>query len=130
MLSFWHRTMQMHDDTLLKPTLNLITNDRQNSSEWAATVKFLLKYLDKENYIANPTQLMTIKRFTSRCLTKFKKVFIDQWKMAILRERSNTGITSELRFYSLYKTVFEFELYLDYGNNFHVDEMSRQIHCI
>ena len=43
MLSFWHRTTQMHDDTL-KQAPNLFTNDGQNSSEWAATVKFLLKY--------------------------------------------------------------------------------------
>ena len=64
MLSFWHRTTQMHDDTLVKQALNIITNNGQNSSEWAATVKFLLKYLDMENYFANPT-IVDIKKSTS-----------------------------------------------------------------
>ena len=72
----------MHDDAQVKQALNLITNDGQNSSEWAAIVKFLLKYLDMENYLTNPT-IVDTKKSTSLCLTKFKKVFIDQWKMAI-----------------------------------------------
>ena len=79
MLSFWHRTAQMHDDTLVKQALNIITNYGQNSSECAATVKFLLKYLDMENYFANLT-IVDTKKFTSLCFTKFKKVFIDQWE--------------------------------------------------
>ena len=113
----------MHDDTLVKQALNLITNDVHNSSEWAATVKFLLKYLDIENYFANPTIIDT-KKFTSLFLTKFKKVFIDRWKMAISRERSNTGVTNKLRFYSRFKTVFGIEPYLDYVCNFHVRKTS------
>ena len=128
MLSFWHKTTQMHDDILVKQALNLITNDGQKSSEWAATVKFLLKHLDMENYFANPTVVDT-KKFTSLCLTKFKKVFIEQWKMAISRERSDTGVTNKLRFYSRFKTVFEFELYLDYVNNFHVRKTIAKFRC-
>ena len=69
----------MHDDTLVKQALNLITNDGQNSSEWAATVKFLLKYINMENYFADPT-IVDTKKYTSLCLTKFKKLFIDQWE--------------------------------------------------
>ena len=111
-LSFWHRTTQMHDDILVKQALNLITNDGQNSSEWADTVTFLQKDLNMDNYFATPT-IVDTKKFTSLCLTTFKKVFIDQWKMAILRVRSNTGVTNKLRFYYHFKMVFEFEPYLD-----------------
>ena len=127
MISFWYRTTEMHDDTLVKQALNLITNDGQSSSEWAATVKFLLKYLDVENYIANPT-IVDTKKFTSLCLTKFKGVFIDHWKVAISRERSNTGVTNKLRFYSRFKT-FEFEPYLDYVNNFQVRKTIAKFRC-
>ena len=118
----------MYGDTLVKQALNLITNDGQNYSEWAAIVKFLLKYLDMENYFATPT-IVDTKKFTSLCLTKFKKVFIDQWKMAISRECSNTGITNKLRFYFRFKTVFEFEPYLDYVNNFHVRKTTAKFRC-
>ena len=55
LVSFWHSTTQMHDNTLVKQALNHITNNGQNSSECAATVKLLLKYLDMENYFVNPT---------------------------------------------------------------------------
>ena len=128
MLSFWHRTTQMHDDTLVKHTLNLITNDGPNSSEWVATVKFLLKFLGIENYFTNPT-IVDTKKFTALCLTKFKQIFIDQWKMAISRERSSAGATNKLRFYSRFKTVFEFEPYLDYVNNFHVRKTIAKFRC-
>ena len=40
--------------------------------------------------------------------------------MAISRELSNTGVTNKLRCYSCFKTVLEFEPYLDYVNNFHL----------
>ena len=41
LLSFWHRSALMHADTLVKQTLNLITNDGPNLSHWFATVKFI-----------------------------------------------------------------------------------------
>ena len=49
--------------------------------------------------------------------------------MAISRERSNTGVTNKLRFYSRFKTVFEFEPYLDYVNNFHVRKTIAKFRC-
>ena len=49
--------------------------------------------------------------------------------MAISRERSNTDVTNKLRFYSRFKTVFEFEPYLDYVNNFHVRKTIAKFRC-
>ena len=40
--------------------------------------------------------------------------------MAISREHSNIGVTNKLRFYSRFKTILEFEPYLNFVNNFHV----------
>ena len=90
LLSFWHRTTLMRDDTLVKKTLNLVTNDGPDSSEWLATVKFLLKLLHLEEYFLNPTVISTDK-FTTHCLNKIKNIFVDQWKMSITALTSNNG---------------------------------------
>ena len=49
--------------------------------------------------------------------------------MAISRERSITGLTNKLRFYSRFKTTFEFEPYLDYVNNFPVRKTIAKFRC-
>ena len=59
LLSYWHRTTLMREDTLVKKTLNLVTNDGPDSSELLATVKFLLKLLHLEEYILDPAVIST-----------------------------------------------------------------------
>ena len=77
LLTFWHRITLMNADTLVKKTLNVVTSDGPNSSEWLATVKFILKFLDMERYFVNPSDISTAK-FKSLCLSKFKDSFEHQ----------------------------------------------------
>ena len=42
LLSFWHRTRNMAEDTLAKQALNVMANENNAKFEWLATVKFLL----------------------------------------------------------------------------------------
>ena len=37
LLSFWHRTRRMDEDTLVKQALNAMTNDNNVKSEWLAS---------------------------------------------------------------------------------------------
>ena len=61
LLSFWHRISLMNDDTLVKKTLNIVTNNGPELSEWLSTVKFLLKLLHLEEYFLEPTIISTDK---------------------------------------------------------------------
>ena len=71
LLSFWHRSALMHADTLVKQTLNLVTNDGPNLSQWFATVKFILRILNMEEYLLDPTAITT-NNFTYICSQKLK----------------------------------------------------------
>ena len=66
LLSYWHRTAMMQEDTFAKQALNFVTNDGPNVSDWFATVKFLLKMINMEEYILNPESITT-KNFTDNC---------------------------------------------------------------
>ena len=92
---YWHRTTLMREDTLVKKTLNLVTNNGQDSHEWLATVKLHLKLLHLEEYILDPTFIST-GQFTTLCLNKIKHTSIEQWKTSI----SNSGQSGKFRFYS------------------------------
>ena len=59
LLSFWHRISLMQDDTLVKQAFNFVTNEGSNSSEWLATVEFLVKALNLEENFANPSGITT-----------------------------------------------------------------------
>ena len=128
LLSFWHRITLMQDDTLVKKTLNFVTNNGPNSSEWLATVKFLLKLINMEEYFFNPT-LITTDKFTSLCLDKIRHKFIEQWKLTISRDTSNAEQSNKLRFYSHFKTSFEREPYLDSVNNFYIRKNISKFRC-
>ena len=39
LVSFWHRTSSMDEDTLVKQALNAMTNDNDVKSEWMASVQ-------------------------------------------------------------------------------------------
>ena len=56
LLSFWHRISQMPEDTFVKQAYN-ISQEGDCQSEWIATVKFLLEYLNIENYFQNPSSV-------------------------------------------------------------------------
>ena len=70
----------MQDETLVKEALQFISNNETSQSEWMATVKFLLRELNMENYFQNP-ELCTTEKFTSLCKEKFKNKFNELWIM-------------------------------------------------
>ena len=128
LLTFWHRITLMNADTLVKKTLNIVTADGPNSSEWLATVKFLLKSFDMERYFLNPSDISTAK-FKSLCLSKFKDSFEHHWKEVITRETSSGGKSNKLKFYSSLKSSFERESYLDNVNNFFIRKNITKFRC-
>ena len=96
LLSYWHRLTQMQEDTLVKQALNLVTNNGPDFSEWFATVKFLLKILNMEEYLPNPESITT-KKFSHICSRKLQDLIVEQWKTNVLRESShNVGILTNL----------------------------------
>ena len=117
LLSYWHRTAMMQEDTFAKQALNFVTNDGPNVSDWFATVKFLLKMINMEEYILNPESITT-KNFTDNCSKKLKDILTEQWRTAISRNQSKNGQSNKLKFYGLFKTTFEMEPYLENVNNF------------
>ena len=80
LLSFWHRTRSMDDDTLVKQALNAMTNDNNVKSEWLASVKFLLQYLEMDDYYVRTQLMTTTKRFTHACKKKFQSKFIEEYR--------------------------------------------------
>ena len=76
LLSFWHRTRSMDEDTLVKQALNAMTNDNNVKSEWLASVRFLLQYLEMDDYYVHAQLVTTTKRFTHACKKKFQSKFI------------------------------------------------------
>ena len=121
-LSFWHRSMQMHDDSLVKNALLFIANNDTSESEWMVTVKVLVNDLGMYNYFLNPGSITTIK-FTQLCNEKIKNKFSQQWVSAI----SNEGQSSKLRFYKQFKDNFCREPYLDHLN---VYQLRKIIHTL
>ena len=77
MILFWHRTKKMSDDTLVKQTLDFMSNDPTIISECLATVKFLMNYLGLEDVYCDPlnTELASLKVLRPHCNTSQTKYF-------------------------------------------------------
>ena len=128
LLSFWHRTSLMPEDTFANRALKLVTNNGPESSEWLATVKFLLKLLHLEEYFSDPTNIST-NLFTTLCKDRIKLLFKEEWKTALTRDTLENGQSNKLRFYSQLKTTFERESYLDNVNNFYIRKNLAKFRC-
>ena len=128
LLSYWHRTSQMQDNTLVKQAFNLVCNDGPQQSEWLATVKFLLTLLDMEHLLLEPATVSTDK-FSTLCSDKLKKIFIEQWKATISGSNLHGEQTNKLRFYCLFKNYFGIEPYLDNINNFQLRKTLTKFRC-
>jgi len=128
LLSFWHRTTQMNNNSLVKQTLNYISENDPSKSEWITTVKYLLDLVHMENYFHNPS-LLTTKYFTYMCTKRLKNIFIDQWYNKISGKYMREGQTNKLRTYIVYKKKFVRESYLDNVNNFSVRKVIAKFRC-
>ena len=121
LLSFWHRTTGMQDETFVKKALQLISTNNPRS-EWMATVKFLLNELNMTNYLENP-ELITTEKFTRICKEKIKERFVQQWKSELNVQEH------KLRFYKLFKVSFDREAYLDNLNCFNLRKCVAKFRC-
>ena len=128
LLSFWHRSTQMQDDTLVKKALQFISENDTSQSEWIATVKFLLNELNMANYLQNP-KLATTEKFTRICKEKIRDKFIQLWFNDISGHNAVNGQGSKLRFYKLFKNAFSREPYLDHINCFHLRKVVSKFRC-
>ena len=122
MLSFWHRTTRMQDETLVKKALQFLSNDDNSESEWMGTVKLLINELKMTNYFQNP-ELISTERFTQLCKDKLKERFVQLWKSKL------TDQEGKLRFYKLFKDDFFREKYLDNLNCFHLRKAVAKFRC-
>ena len=122
LLSFWHRSMQMPDETLIKKALIFVTGNDTCQSEWLATVKFVLKELNMTAYFQNPSAA-TSEIFIRMCKERLKEKFIQQWRNSI----GSQG--SKLRFYNLFKESFAREPYLDNLNCFQLRKVVLKFRC-
>jgi hypothetical protein len=123
LLSFWHRISQMPEDTLVKQAYN-ISQEGEFQSEWNATVKFLIEYLNIENYFQNPSSVKK-NQFVTVCKAKLKVKIVEQWKTYM----SNIGNGSKLRFYKTFKDTFGRESYLDNISDFQLRKVITKFRC-
>ena len=129
LLSFWHRTSNMAEDTLVRQALNLVTKDESAKFEWVITVKFLLHYLSMDAYYANSQLISETNAFSSFCKKKFHAKFVEEWLNDLAGLNMKAGETSKLRFYKLFKTSFDKEPYLDHIKDFKLRKIITKFRC-
>ena len=117
----------MDENTLVKQALNAITNDNNVKSEWLASVKFLLQYLEMDDYYVH-TQLITTKKGLLKRVKRNSK-FIEEWLNKLAGVNMRVGETSKLRFYKLFKTSFGKEPYLDHIKDFRLRKILTKFRC-
>ena len=129
LLSFWHRTYFMPENTLVKQALNLMMNDTQAKYEWLATVKFLLHYLDMDAYFLNPQLTNSTTGFTSTVKKKLRSNYIKEWFDKLTDQNTRIGASNKLRFYKLFKTSFHKEPYLNHIKDFKLRKTLTKFRC-
>ena len=127
-LSYWHRTTKMKEETLVKQALNYVTKNESVNSEWIATVQHLLKFLGMDIFFLNP-HLIGTSDFIMTCKKKLKEKFIDDWRVEISGIRKKNGENNKMRFYELIKKRFEREPYLDIIKNFNLRRTVTKFRC-
>ena len=126
MIFFWHRTKKMSDNTLVKQTLDFISNDPTINSEWLATVKFLMNYLKLENVFRDPlnTEFASLKRMVKE---KFKEKIVNEWFEQLTGDHG--GKPSKLRFYKVFKKSFTREPYLNILKDYKLRKLVTKFRC-
>ena len=122
LLSFWHRSTQMGNETFVKKASIFLAENGPGQSEWLATVEYLLKELNITTYFHNP-DTVTTDRFKQICKQLLKEKFKQYWWTVI----NDQG--SKLRFYKTFKISFEIEPYLDYVDCFQKRKVVSKFRC-
>ena len=94
-----------------------------------AGLKFLLQYLEMDDYYVHTQLITTTKRFTYACKKKFQSKFIEEWLNKLAGVNMRIGETSKLRFYKLFKTSFGKEPYLDHIKDFRLRKILTKFRC-
>ena len=128
MLSYWHRTSLMNDETLVKQALNFVMENGTEESEWLLSVKFILNLIQMNDIYNNPSS-MSGKAFKENCSGKLKELLIEQWKYSINVDTSTNGQRNKLRIYKQFKQSFRFEEYLTYIKDFHSRRVVTRFRC-
>ena len=128
MLSYWHRTSLMDDETLVKQALNLVIESGAEESEWLLSVKFILNLVQMTDIYHNPRS-MGSKIFKEFFSGKLKELLIEQWKYSINVDINPNGQRNKLRIYKQFKQSFRFEEYLAYIKDFHSRRIITRFRC-
>ena len=128
LLSFWHRTINLPDDTLVKQSLTIIMNDNSIKSEWLATVQYILKFINMDYYYHNPVSIK-LNDFTDKCKKELTNKFILDWRKDITELHRQNGGQNKLRFYKLIKNEFRREPYLDIIKSFKLRKTMTKFRC-
>jgi hypothetical protein len=129
LLKFWHRSLQMPNETLVRQALTVVSQTDCMYSEWIETVKCLLSYLGLDEYLQNPLGIKT-EKFAEICAKSLKDKIVEQWRISISGvSEQHKNQSSKLRFYKIFKTTFGREPYLDFIPNFHLRKKITKFRC-
>ena len=128
LLKFWHRIHGMTGNAFVKQALNAHTRENTPDSEWIATVKYLLSYLELEYLFDNPNSITT-EKFEILCKTTLRKKFEKEWGDQISGLNRTEGQSNKLRFYKMFKTNLIREPYLDIIKDFHLRKCMAKFRC-
>ena len=99
LISYWHRTKEMADRTLLKKAVTQLMNNDIKESEWISTVRVILKMLGLERYFNQPS-LLTSEKLKEIVTKKLQEIFIREWSTSLASQ------VGSLRFYKKFKSDF------------------------
>ena len=128
LLKFWHRTILLPRDTLVRKALEFMTSSTSLYSEWLETVKLLLSSLNLYTVFENP-ESMSMAKFSAMCSDRLGRMFAQQWASKLLDNEPVEGKRSKLEFYRLFKTSFNKEPYLDLIPSYKLRKIVTKFRC-
>ena len=121
-ISYWHRSTQMMDNTLVKKAVKFCMENDIEQSEYLSTIKMIMGKLDLNWYFENPSEIST-DDLKELCTNKLEEKFRQEWQILL------NGQTGTLRFYKTFKKEFEREKYLDNLNCFQLRKIVTKFRC-
>ena len=122
LLSYWHRSTQMGEKTLVNKALKVITENDHKQSEWLSTIKIIMSKLGLLEVFRHPSRTKSNK-LKEICAKKIKDLFCQEWRTLLCSQ------TGKLRFYKTFKQEFAREKYLDDINCFQIRKIITKFRC-
>ena len=105
-IKYWFKVLDMNNTRFVKKCYNMmILDDRNGMSNWASSIRTCLQSLGFGYVWENPGAI-NANHFMNRFVNRLKDIFLQKWHQSI-----NANV--KLEFYVMYKSHFEYELYLD-----------------